>query len=169
MDAFRIPDRIRARIAELSKIALEEAEEGQLPLSDDSRRGLFDFLRDLAARGLNMIPSLTLTYEGNIKAKWRRSPDERLALEFLGRDRLRFMFFRPDPDSPGKTLRTSGEETASRFFDDRPDAMRFLRAFASRAPVPPDGRNGKNDFPDRSVSPKTPRTSAAGESGSETR
>ena len=150
-------------------MALEEAGEGQLPLSDDSRREFFGFLRELAARGLNMIPGLVLTYEGNIRAEWHRSPDERLALEFLGRDRLGFVFFRPDPDSPGKVMRTSGEDAASRFLDDRPDAMRFLRAFASHAPVPPDGRNGKNDFSDRSVSPKTPRTSAAGESGSETK
>lgn len=169
MDGFRIPDGIRTRIAELSKIALEEAEEGQLPLSDDSRRGLFGFLRDLAARGLDMTPGLFLTYRGNLKAKWRRSPDERLALEFLGRDRLRFVFFRPDPDSPGKVMRTSGEEAASHFLDDSPDAMRFLRAFTSQAPVPPDGRNGKNDFPDRSVSPNAPGTSVAGESGLETK
>lgn len=169
MDGFRIPDRIRTRIAELSKIALEEAGEGQLPLSDDSRRGLFDFLGDLAAWGLDMIPSLFLTYKGNLKAKWRRSPDERLALEFLGRDRVRFMFFRPDPDSPGKVVRTSGEEAASRFLDDRPDAMRFLRAFASQAPVPSDSRNGKNDFPDRSVSPNAPGTSVAGEHSLETK
>lgn len=169
MDGFRIPDGISTRIAELSKIALEEAEEGQLPLSDNSRRGLFDFLGDLAARGLNMIPSLFLTYKGNLKAKWCRSPDERLALEFLGRDRLGFVFFRPDPDSPGKVMRTSGEESVARFLDDRPDAMRFLRAFASQVPVRPDGRNGKNDFPDRSVSPKAPGTSAAGESGLETK
>ena len=169
MDAFRIPDGIRTRIAELSKIALEEAGEGQLPLSDGSRRELFGFLRDLAARGLNMTPGLVLTYEGNIRAEWRRSPEERLALEFPGRDRLGFVFFRPDPDSPGKVLRTSGEEAASRFLDDRPDAMRFLRAFASQAPVTSDSRNGKNDFPDRSVSPKAPGTSAAGESGPETK
>lgn len=130
MDGFRIPDRISTRIAELSRIALEEAEEGQLPLSDDSRRELFDFLRDLAARGLDMIPSLFLTYRGNLKAKWRRSPDERLALEFLGRDRLRFVFFRPDPNSPGKVLRTSGEESASRFSDEHPEAVEFLRGIA---------------------------------------
>lgn len=130
MDAFRIPDGIRTRIAELSRIALEEAEEGQLPLSDDSRREFFDFLGDLAARGLSMTPGLVLTYKGNLKAKWRRSPDERLALEFLGRDRVRFMFFRPDPDSPGKVLRTSGEESASRFSDEHPEAVEFLRSLA---------------------------------------
>lgn len=130
MDAFRIPDGIRTRIAELSKIALEEAEEGQLPLSDDSRRELFDFLRDLAARGLDMIPSLFLTYRGNLKAKWRRSPDERLALEFLGRDRMRFVFFRPDPGSPGKVLRISGSGAVSGFLDDHPRAAEFLRSLA---------------------------------------
>ena len=130
MDAFRIPDGIRTRIAELSKIALEEAEEGQLPLSDDSRREFFDFLRDLATRGLSMTPGLVLTYEGNIRAEWRRSPDERLALEFLGRDRLGFVFFRPDPGSQGKVLRTSGEESASRFSDEHPEAVEFLRGIA---------------------------------------
>ena len=130
MDGFRIPDGISTRIAELSKIALEEAEEGQLPLSDDSRGGLFGFLGDLAARGLNMTPSLVLTYEGNIRAEWRRSPDERLALEFLGRDRLGFVFFRPDPGSQGKVLRTSGEEAASRFSDEHPEAVEFLRSLA---------------------------------------
>ena len=139
MDDSQIPDRIRTRITELSKTALEEAEDGQLPLSNDSRREFFGFFGELAARGLNMVPSLVLTYEGDIRAEWRSSPDERLALEFPGRDRVEFVFFRPDPDSPGRVLRTSGREVASRFLEDRPEALSFLRAFASQASVPPDG------------------------------
>ena len=50
--------KIETRIEEIRKLALEEASDGQLALSNDSRRGLIRFL--------DKIVGLVLTYEGNI-------------------------------------------------------------------------------------------------------
>lgn len=110
----------------LSEIALEE--EGQESLSNDSYLGLVNFLNRIY--DLSLIPVLGLTYEGNIRAHWRFSSDERLALEFLDSFDLKFVFFYPDSYDPTKVLRISGSGSVLSFLEDYPRAWEFLRRLA---------------------------------------
>lgn len=128
--------KIEPRIEELRKLALEEASDGQLALSNDSRRGLLGFLDKIVGMGLDMIPSLVLTYEGDIRAEWRSSPDERLALEFTDSTHLKFVFFYPDSRSPNKILRISGSGSVNGFLDDQPRALQFLRSLITERAKP---------------------------------
>ena len=128
--------KIEPRIEELRKLALEEASDGQLPLSNDSRRGLIGFLDKIVGLGLDMVPGLVLTYEGTIRAEWHSSPDERLALEFTDSTHLKFVFFYPDPRSPAKTLRISGSGSVKGFLDDQPRALQFLRSLITERAKP---------------------------------
>ena len=118
-----ILETINPRILYLSEIALEEEE--QELLSNDSYLGLVNFLNRIY--DLNLIPVLGLTYEGNIRAHWRSSPDERLALEFLDSFDLKFVFFYPDSYDPTKVLRISGSGSVLSFLEDYPRAWEFLR------------------------------------------
>lgn len=128
LSAKKLLDRLEPRIEELSQAALEEESEGQLPLSDHSLRGLAGFLNEIIGRGLHLVPSLVLTYEGEIRAEWRHSPDHRLALEFINSTDLEFVFFYPKPSFPEKTLRTSGSGSVTDFLDDQPKALELLRS-----------------------------------------
>lgn len=128
--------KIEPRIEELRKIALEEASDGQLPLSNDSRRGLIGFLDKIVGLGLDMVPGLVLTYEGNIRAEWHSSPDERLALEFTDSTHLKFVFFYPDPCFPDRILRISGSGSVKGFLDDQPRALQFLRSLITERAKP---------------------------------
>ena len=121
-----IEDRIKPRIEELREAALEEESEGQLPLSNDSYRGLARFLNKIVHMGMYLVPELDLTYEGNIRAEWESSDEEFLILEFVDFFRLKFVFFYPDSLSP-KTFRISGDGSVSDFLDHHPKAMEFLR------------------------------------------
>ena len=124
-----IENRIRPRIEELRAAALEEESEGlgQLPLSDDSYRGLINFLKRVFDSGVEAVPGLALTYEGNIVAEWESSPDEVLSLEFLDSSSLKFVFFYQCSDLADKILRISGSGSVSGFLDHHPKAMKFLR------------------------------------------
>lgn len=122
----KILDGINPQIEELSKFALEEEGEGQMPLSEDSRRGLLNFLKRVSDSGIEAVPELDLTYSGNIRAEWGSSDDEFLILEFVDFFRLKFVFFHPDPLS-SRTLRISGDGLVSDFLDRHPKAMEFLR------------------------------------------
>ena len=122
----KILDGINPRIEELSKFALREEGEGQMPLSEDSRRGLLNFLKRVSDSGIEAVPELDLTYSGNIRAEWGSSDDEFLILEFADFSRLKFVFFHPDPLS-SRTLRISGDGSVSDFLDHHPKAMEFLR------------------------------------------
>ena len=101
MSEKEIENRMRPRIEELREAALEEESEGlgQLPLSDDSYRGLINFLKRVSDSGIEAVPGLALTYEGNIVAEWESSPDEVLSLEFLDSSSLKphilLSMFRP--------------------------------------------------------------------------
>lgn len=114
--------RINPRILYLSEAALGEEE--QEPLSNDSYLGLVNFLNRIY--DLKPIPVLGLTYEGNIRAHWRYSPDERLALEFVDSFNLKFVFFYPDSYDPNKILRISGNGSVLSFLEDYPRAQEFL-------------------------------------------
>ena len=118
--------KIYPRVVYLSKVALEEEE--QEPLSNDSYLGLVNFLNRIY--DLSLIPVLALTYEGNIVAEWRRSPDEKLVLQFLDSFNLKFVFFYTDSYDPTKILRISGNGSALSFFEDYPRTLRFLKEFS---------------------------------------
>ena len=118
--------KIRPRVEYLYEVALEE--EGQEPLSSDSYLGLVSFLNGIPT--LSLIPVLVLTYEGNIVAEWRRSPDEKLVLQFLDSFNLKFVFFYTDSYDPTKILRISGNGSALSFFEDHPRTLSFLKGFS---------------------------------------
>lgn len=129
-DYSEILDGIESQVKELSQDALEEAAEGQLPLSEPSRLGLVAFMDRVAALvPLNpeLLPGLALTHEGEIVAEWRRSSDEKLVLEFLNLEDLKFMFFYPDSADPAKIRRISGSGSAESFLYEYPKALDFLR------------------------------------------
>lgn len=122
----KILERINPRILYLSEVALEE--EGQESLSNDSYLGLVNFLNRVY--DLSLVPVLGLTYEGNIRAHWKSSPDEKLALEFLDSFDLKFVFFYSDSYDPTKVLRISGSGSVLSFLEDYPRAWEFLRRLA---------------------------------------
>ena len=123
-----IEDRIRPRVEELREAAIEEKSLGQMPLSNDSYRGLARFLNKIVHMGMYLVPELDLTYSGNIRAEWESSDEEFLILEFVDFSRLKFVFFHPDSLS-SKTFRISGDGSVSDFLDHHPRAMEFLRDF----------------------------------------
>ena len=137
-----IENRIRPRIEELRGAAIEEKSEGQLPLSNDSYRGLARFLNKLVDMGMYLVPELDLTYEGNIRAEWESSDEEFLILEFVDFSRLKFIFFYPDSSSGG-TFRTSGSGSVSDFLDHHPRAMKFLRDLCGNLREPRSGLSEK--------------------------
>ena len=122
----KIVNEIHSRIMELKEAALEEKSEGQLPLSNDSYRGLARFLNKIVDTGMYLVPELDLTYSGNIRAEWESSDDEFLILEFVDLSSLKFVFFYPDSLS-SKTLRISGDGSVSDFLYHYPKAMELLR------------------------------------------
>ena len=122
----KILDGINPQIEELSKFALQEEGEGQLPLSEDSRHGLLNFLKRVSDSGIEAVPGLALTYEGNIVAEWESSPDEVLSLEFLDSSSLKFVFFYQCSDLADKILRISGSGSVSGFLEDHRRALKFL-------------------------------------------
>ena len=122
---------IESQVKELSQDALEEAAEGQLPLSEPSRLGLVAFMDRVAALvplNSELLPGLALTYEGEIVAEWRRSSDEKLVLEFLNLEDLKFMFFYPDSADPARIRRISGSDSVESFLYEYPKALDFLRS-----------------------------------------
>lgn len=122
----KILDGINPQIEELSKFALQEEGEGQMPLSEDSRHGLLNFLKQVSDSGIEAVPGLALTYEGNIVAEWESSPDEVLSLEFLDSSSLKFVFFYQCSDLADKILRISGSGSVAGFLEDHRRALKFL-------------------------------------------
>lgn len=126
-----ILDGIESQVKELSQDALEEEAEGQLPLSEPSRLGLVAFMDRVAAilpLNSELLPGLALTYEGEIVAEGRRSSDEKLVLEFLNLEDLKFMFFYPDSVDPARIRRISGSGSVESFLYEYPKALDFLRS-----------------------------------------
>ena len=130
-DYSEILDGIESQVKELSQDALEEEAEGQLPLSEPSRLGLVAFMDRVAALiplNSELLPGLALTYEGEIVAEWRRSSDEKLVLEFLNLEDLKFIFFYPDSADPARIRRISGSGSVESFLYEYPRALDFLRS-----------------------------------------
>ena len=122
---------IESQVKELSQDALEEAAEGQLSLSEPSRLGLVAFMDRVAALiplNSELLPGVALTHEGEIVAEWRRSSDEKLVLEFLNLEDLKFIFFYPDSADPARIRRISGSGSVESFLYEYPRALDFLRS-----------------------------------------
>ena len=99
--------RLKTRLEQLLDMSREEQPE-QAPPALRSIKALVDFL---VAHPELAQPSLVLTTEGHLRGRWRRSPQEYLALEFLDAEEVRFVVFTADPRHPYKTIRASGSAT----------------------------------------------------------
>lgn len=84
----RDTDALHDRVAYLRREA--EAEEEQEPLQDASLAGLLKYIEEFDAT----LPSLVLTHEGNLRARWE-FPWGIQNIEFLDADYMRVML-RPD-------------------------------------------------------------------------
>jgi hypothetical protein len=104
---IRFAERIAARLDYLLEISREEQPE-QAPPAMASVEGFLAFLSKNPGLA---YPTIVLTPDGNVRAQWRRSPSEHLAIEFLGENDVWFVIFAPDPTDPYKTIRTSGGAT----------------------------------------------------------
>ena len=101
------------RIQELA--ALANTEEDQHALRPRSLRGFFKFLYLHRSR-VHSRPQLILTMEGSLRAIWRRSRDDRVAVRFLDDATVSFVTFLPDQDRPTQINRVGGECSIEEFF-----------------------------------------------------
>lgn len=104
---LRDAPRLAARLKQLQATSREE-QPGQAPPALSSIKALIGFL---VAHPELAQPSLVLTTEGHLRGRWRRSPQEYLALEFPDAEEVRFVVFTADPKHPYKTIRASGSAT----------------------------------------------------------
>lgn len=74
------------------------------PLSVPS---LTDFAKFLAAEPRITKPSLTLTWDGHVRAEWRKDADHRAAAEFMGDGTAKLVIFAPEPSDPTRITRFS--------------------------------------------------------------
>jgi len=106
-------DELSGRLQYLYEIREEELPDEQ-PLSSASLFSFYEFLKqnsDLA------YPQVTLTYEGNIKAVWRKSKNQFLSIEFTGDSEVRYVVFGTNQKHPGKVDRAAAQTTRDRIFD----------------------------------------------------
>jgi hypothetical protein len=80
-------------------------EEGDCRLSPASIRNLTRFL---ARHDTVTQPEVVVSPFGNIRAQWVRDSQNRLVIEFLPGDMVRFVFFWRSPMGPSETLRVAG-------------------------------------------------------------
>jgi len=82
------------RLRDLAEAAQEEAGQGteQLSLSASSLTNFKEFL--VSEEGLAK-PSTVLTWDGHIRAEWRKDADHRVAAEFMGDGTVRLVIFAP--------------------------------------------------------------------------
>lgn len=88
--------------------AAEEEEAAQDPgLTQASIPSLTDFAKFLATQPRIAKPSLTLTWDGHVRAEWRKDADHRVAAEFIGDGTAKLVIFAPDPSDPARIVRFS--------------------------------------------------------------
>lgn len=103
------------RLMQLSRIAEEEGPD-QLAMQKASLRGFLVFLQS-NTRKLSG-PSLVLTYDGNIRAEWKRHVNHRVAIEFLNEVDVRYVTFIPNRKHATRVNRSSGTSTVDTLFED---------------------------------------------------
>jgi len=95
---------IKARLFSLQEM-LREEEGPSVELSLDSLRAFLAFLRQVP--GVRQ-PSITLTPEGEIYARWKDEGARLFAIHFISGETVRFVVFRPNPRRPRLVQRVSG-------------------------------------------------------------
>ena len=96
---------VTPRILELINDVEEEADEEQGSIDFDSFKGFIYFL----AKNKNVtIPSFIITSRGNVRALWRRSRKQHLAVEFYHDEIVTYVVFATNSTKPEKTMRSSG-------------------------------------------------------------
>lgn len=97
---------LATRLQYLMSAAEEEA--AQDPgLTQASIPSLTDFAEFLATQPRIAKPSLTLTWDGHVRAEWRKDADHRVAAEFIGDGTAKLVIFAPDPNDPTRVVRFS--------------------------------------------------------------
>ena len=111
----------------MSDTAEETAQDpGLAPLSVPS---LTDFAEFLAAEPRIAKPSLTLTWDGHVRAEWRKDADHRVAAEFMGDGTAKLVIFASEPGDPRKIVRFSRQVEVSALVQTvRPYDIPFLAA-----------------------------------------
>lgn len=95
---------IKARLLSLREM-LQEEEGPSVELSLDSLRTFLAFLRQVP--GVRQ-PSITLTPEGEVYARWKDEGARLFATHFISGETVRFVAFRPNPRRPRLVQRISG-------------------------------------------------------------
>ena len=111
-------ERIDARIRELTKYSMEDAEQPPLP---DSIHNLRQFLEKAPQA---KIPLLSSDAAGNLIATWRKSTDSMLSLKFLGGQKLQFAW--SVEESKNKISRDWGDGNCADFLANSSQALQFL-------------------------------------------
>ena len=107
---------VAERLKQLQELAAEEGPR-QNAMKHESLDGFLRFLQ-IHQRHVTRRPLLALTFEGHVRAEWKRNNQDRLAIEFLDDVDLRYVLFRPNSFFPAKTNRTSGSSTVETLFED---------------------------------------------------
>lgn len=96
---------VTPRLKELMGDIDEEDDPEQSPIHVNSFKNFIRFLTN----NINIvIPSFVVTYEGNIRALWRKSRKQHLAVEFHPDETVTYVIFAPNVDKPEKIMRSSG-------------------------------------------------------------
>ncbi len=104
------------RVEELRQLAAEEGP-GQNAPNSNSLKGFFRFIYTNRTR-IKRRPRLVLTYEGNLRAEWKKRFNDRAVVEFLNPIDLKFVLMRPNVAHRTRINRSSGSSTVDTFFQD---------------------------------------------------
>lgn len=105
---------VTPRINELINDIEEDADEEQSSIEFDSFKSFIYFLVD----NKNVaVPSFVITDQGNIRALWRKSRKQHLAVEFHPDKMVTYVIFAPNPTKPEKIERVSGSIGQRRLYD----------------------------------------------------
>jgi len=99
---------LRARLFSL-RTMLRGEEQSASDISMDSLRAFLVFLHQMARA---RRPSISLTSEGEIYARWQAGEGRLLAVHFITGEKVRFIAFRPNPNRPQIVQRVSGVDAA---------------------------------------------------------
>ena len=111
----------------MSDTAEETAQDPGLALL--SVPSLTDFAKFLATEPRIAKPSLTLTWDGHVRAEWRKDADHRVAAEFMGDGTAKLVIFAPEPSDLRKIVRFSRQVEVSALVKTvRPYDIPFLAA-----------------------------------------
>ncbi|MCH8209531.1 MAG: hypothetical protein IIA62_10845 [Nitrospinae bacterium] len=109
-----VPAVVTPRIKELIKDIEEDADEEPSSINFDSFK---NFIHFLVNKKNVAVPSFVITYQGNIRAMWRKSRKQHLAVEFHPDEMVTYVIFAPSPKKPEKIERSSGSIGQRRLYD----------------------------------------------------